>query len=200
MSNVTKDDYLDHFQLAVLELLADPSFHYRYDRIVDCLHNTKVRGGRVFIVGMGGSAANAQHLANDLRKMCHIDAICLSDNIAELTARANDDGWASIYVESLKISGFRNTDILFVLSVSGGLDTPVVASAPLVNVVKWAAAYGTVVGIVGMCFSVTETFGDHVIVTPYTKEYLTQIAEALQGVIWHGMISDPRLMAIPAKW
>lgn len=197
MSNL--DEYFGHLQTTILEMLQDQTFHYRYDRIIGKLANVKVRGGRVFVAGMGGSAGNAQHMANDLRKMCHIDALSLSDNISELTARANDNGWATIFSDSLKVSDFKNDDALFVLSSSGGNEEKE-ASWPLINAVKYAAYYGTVLGIVGMMDSVTEQFGDCVIVTPEPAKYLTQIAEALQPVIWHGMVSDPRIMSTPAKW
>lgn len=197
MSNL--DDYFDHFNRTVLSMLDDPAFHYRYDNMIERLQQVKVRGGRVFVAGLGGSAANAQHMANDLRKMCRIDALCLSDNTSEMTAWANDVGWDHIFVKSLEVSAFKTADALFVLSSSGGNEMKN-ASWPLINAVKYANFYGTVLGIVGMSGSVTEQFGDCVIATPQPDKYLTQIAEALQPVIWHGLVSDPRIMSTPAKW
>lgn len=197
MSNL--DEYFGYFDKTVIAMVHDKTFRYRYNQMLERLWQVKLRGGRVFVAGMGGSAANAQHLANDLRKMCRIDALSLSDNISELTAWANDNGWDHIYVKTLEISNFKNSDALFVLSSSGG-NEPLGASWPLINAVKYAAAFGTVLGIVGMADSVTEQYGDCVIVTPEPEKYLTQIAEALQPVIWHGLVSDPRIMSTPAKW
>lgn len=172
-----------------------------YAKMLDALEDCRNFHGRCFIVGMGGSAANAQHLANDLRKMCKIDAISLSDNIAELTARANDDGWATIYSNSLKASNVGPNDVLFVLSVSGGSKAKG-ASLPLIHAMTTAEdADAVVMGIVGMSDSyAAENFLQTMVVTAPVEKYQTQFAEAMQAVVWHGLISNPRLMENAAKW
>ena len=176
----------------------------KYEKIVAILDSVRSLKGRVFIIGMGGSAANAQHLANDMRKMNHIDAIALSDNIAELTARANDDGFETIFSNMLKVSNLRYNDAVFVLSVSGG-SVVKNASMILVNAMDLAAEREVpIIGIVGMEESVAGVYSNSlknsIIVTPEVPKYQTQFAEALQSVIWHGIISDPVLMKVPAKW
>ena len=197
MSNF--DEYI-HQVDSVIYWLNHPTTKEKYNKMVNVLYNVKERKGRCFIAGMGGSAANAQHMANDFRKIAGIDAISLSDNIAELTARANDDGLTTIYSNTMKVSNFEWKDILFILSVSGG-SREKDASMALVKACEYAKDQGgTVLGIVGMPDSETERMGDVVIVTPQPSKYLTQIAESLQAVIWHGIISDPQLLENAAKW
>jgi D-sedoheptulose 7-phosphate isomerase len=192
-------EYLRVFAATVANM-EDYDYQTKYDKIIDILASNRFRKGRVFIIGMGGSAANGQHMANDFRKIAGIDAINLSDNIAELTARANDDGFENIYIDSLKASNFDWHDVLFVLSVSGGNEKKK-ASIGLTKAMEYAVNQnGTLVGIVGMKDSEAEILGDTIIVTPQPSKYLTQIAESLQAVIWHGMVSDPRLIKNEAKW
>jgi len=193
------EDYMKIITNAIKDL-NNPDDQEKFERIVKILRSCRERRGRVFIAGMGGSAANGQHMANDLRKMANIDAINLSDNIAELTARANDDGFETIYVNSLRVSNFEWKDVLFILSVSGG-SYEKNASMGLVHAIDYAVEKeGTVVGIVGMEDSVTARNADIAIITPFTSVFTTQVSEALQAVIWHGLVSDERLMVNKAKW
>lgn len=194
------DEYFTCINDAVSKLKSDYRYQIIYEDMIKLLLATKDAGGRLFIIGMGGSAANAQHMANDFRKIAGMDAICLSDNIAELTARANDDGFDSIYINSLKVSNFEWKDALFVLSVSGG-NREKNASMALVKAMEYALSQGGfVLGVVGMSNSETKALGTAVIVTPQPSKYLTQVAESLQPIIWHGLVSDERLMENKAKW
>jgi len=202
MSNF--EEYFCDFIEVAVRFYTSAENKNRYDNVISILDNVRHFNGRVFIIGMGGSAANAQHLANDLRKMNHIDATALSDNIAELTARANDDGFETVYSNSLKVSNLCFADVVFVLSVSGG-NIEKNASIALVNALKLAEERSApIVGIVGMKDSVAADYNENtmnsIIVTPEVAKYETQFAEAMQAVVWHGLISDPRLMVVPAKW
>lgn len=198
MSNF--EEYMDTFIRTTHHLIYNPDYEEAYNTMLDYLKETKFYNGRLFIIGMGGSAANAQHMANDFRKIAGIDAYSLSDNIAELTARANDDGLDSIYINSLKVSHFGPLDILFVLSVSGGNEEKK-ASMALVKAMEYACDRdGTVMAIVGMPDSEAEILADVIIVIPTPSKYVTQIAEALQPVIWHGLVSDTSIIENQAKW
>jgi D-sedoheptulose 7-phosphate isomerase len=197
-------EYHNEFRKFILDYEDDERNAEAYEYAIHFLCDVRNFRGRCFILGMGGSAANAQHLANDMRKMCNIDAISLSDNIAELTARANDDGFTRIYLDSLKASNLDENDVVFVLSVSGG-SREKEASLALVHAMDLAdEKHASIIGIVGMEDSVAASFrgkeNNAIMVTPKVEKYQTQFAEAAQGVIWHGLISDPRLMQKSAKW
>ena len=197
------NEYSELFNDYMKESFASPENADAYENIIKALEEAAFYNGRVFLAGMGGSAANAQHMANDLRKMCQIEAYSLTDNIAEMTARINDDGWAGFMADELKVSRFGKFDVLFILSVSGG-DPRKAASLPLVHAMNAALETNneaTCVGIVGMGDSyAANNFRRTMIVTPTVDKYHTQFAEAAQGVFWHGLISDPRIMKRKAKW
>ena len=154
---------------------------------------------RIFFLGLGGSAANASHAVNDFRKLCGIESYCPSDNIAELTAIANDLGWQYIYREWLKESHLGNLDALFILSVGGGKG---VVSLPLIEAIDYAKSIGTpIFGIVGRDGGITKLRGDHVIVIPtIDKERITPHTEAFQSVILHLLVSHPLLQMNKTKW
>lgn len=155
--------------------------------------------GRLFIVGLGGSAANASHAAADFRRLCAVEAHCLSDNVAQLTALANDDGWREIYSEALLQMRPSSLDALLVLSVGGG--TPEV-SLPLVSVIDLAKrADMKVLGIVGRDGGYTRQKGDAVVIVPtVSKERVTPHTEAFQSVILHYLVSHPSLQTRHPKW
>jgi D-sedoheptulose 7-phosphate isomerase len=198
-------EYHDEFRKFIMDYENDAKNEEAYEYAVHLLCDVRYFRGRCFILGMGGSAANAQHLANDMRKMCNIDAISLSDNIAELTARANDDGFTRIYLDSLKASNLDEKDAVFILSVSGG-SREKEASLALVHAMDLAHERNcSMIGIVGMEDSVAAKYRSRlehtaIMVTPKVDKYQTQFAEAAQSVIWHGLISDPRMMQKSAKW
>ena len=163
------------------------------------LVKVRARSGRIFFIGLGGSAANSSHAVNDFRKLCAIEAYAPTDNVAELTAIANDEGWIGIFSRWLSESNTRKEDALFVLSVGGGTDT---VSVPLKLAISMARARGTTVfGIVGRDGGYTKQYGDHVIVIPtINKRYITPHTESFQSVILHCLVSHPLLQKNATRW
>jgi len=159
------------------------------------------RKGRLFILGVGGSAGNAGHAVNDFRKLCGIEAYAPTDNVSELTARANDEGWETVFVEWLKVSRMNKDDAVLVFSVGGGnLERNI--SPNLVRAVQHAKRVGArVLGIVGKANGYTAEVGDVVVVIPVVRdEAITPFSEAYQAVVWHCLVSHPMLQAKPTKW
>jgi D-sedoheptulose 7-phosphate isomerase len=159
------------------------------------------RNGRLFIIGVGGSAANCSHAVNDFRKLCAIEAYSPVDNVAELTARANDEGWQTIFAGWLETSRLGPNDAILVLSVGGG-DAARNISTNIVSAVDYAKARGAkVFGIVGKDSGHTAKRGDIVIVVPQVNEFwVTPLSEAFQAVMWHCLVSHPRLQVKKTKW
>jgi len=159
------------------------------------------RGGRLFMLGVGGSAANCSHAVNDFRKLCGIEAYSPADNVSELTARANDEGWETIFEGWLEVSHLSERDAIFVLSVGGG-DVERNVSINLVRAVDLARARGAkVFGIVGKENGYTARNGDLVVVIPELKaEWVTPLSEAFQAVVWHCLVSHPALQVRNTKW
>lgn len=171
------------------------------ERMVTLLVELRSREGRLFFLGVGGSAANCSHAVNDFRKIAGIEAYAPTDNVSELTARTNDDGWASIFVEWLKGSHLCNKDMLCVFSVGGGsLEKNV--SPNLVAALKYAKQIGAqVIGITGRDGGYTAKVADACVVIPtINPETVTPHAEAFQAVIWHLMVSHPALKKAATKW
>lgn len=171
------------------------------EKVVELIAATRSRGGRLFFLGVGGSAANCSHAVNDFRKIVGIEAYAPTDNVSELTARANDEGWATIFVEWLKGSRLRRDDMVFVLSVGGGnLEKNV--SPNLVMGLQYAKEVGaTIVGIVGRDGGFTATVADACVIIPtVNSQNVTPHSEAFQGVVWHLMVSHPALKAAQTKW
>jgi len=159
------------------------------------------RQGRLFILGVGGSAGNASHAVNDFRKLCGIEAYAPTDNVSELTARTNDEGWETVFVEWLKVSRLNTEDAILVFSVGGGnLERNI--SPNLVSAVRHAKHVGArVLGIVGKANGYTAEVGDVVVVIPVVRdEAITPFSEAYQAVVWHCLVSHPMLQAKPTKW
>ena len=171
------------------------------DKMVERLVRVRNEHGRLFLCGVGGSAGNCSHAVNDFRKLVGIDASSPVDNVSELTARTNDDGWDRIFADWLKVSRPTSKDVLFVLSVGGGNREKNV-SPNLVSAIDEAKASGMdVLGIVGRDGGYTKSRGDIVVVIPTVNpENITPHTEAFQGVVWHGVVCDPRLMAKGNKW
>jgi D-sedoheptulose 7-phosphate isomerase len=169
--------------------------------MVELLRQLRENSGRLFILGVGGSAANASHAVNDFRKICAIEAYAPSDNVAELTARINDEGWESSYSEWLRGSHIRSSDLVLVLSVGGG-NTEKKISMNIVHAVDLAKAVGAkVIGIVGRDGGHTAAVGDAVVVVPtVSPDLVTPHTEAFQAVIWHAIVSHPSLKANSTKW
>ncbi|MBV9997061.1 MAG: SIS domain-containing protein [Caulobacteraceae bacterium] len=171
------------------------------ERMATTLADLRSRGGRLFILGVGGSAANAGHAVNDFRKIVGIEAYAPTDNVSELTARANDDGWPSIFAEWLKVSKLCADDVVFVLSVGGGnLEKNV--SPNLVVALQLAKEVGAkVIGVVGRDGGYCARVGDAVCIVPTVNaETVTPHTEAFQAVVWHMLVSHPKLKAAQTKW
>jgi D-sedoheptulose 7-phosphate isomerase len=171
------------------------------ERMVELLARLRDRGGRLFFLGVGGSAANCSHAVNDFRKIAGIEAYAPTDNVSELTARTNDEGWATVFVEWLKGSHLNSKDMVFVLSVGGGsLERNI--SPNLVIALKYAREVGTeVVGIVGRDGGYTAQIATACLIIPtINPETVTPHAEAFQAIIWHLLVSHPRLKIESTKW
>lgn len=171
------------------------------ERVAGLLAATRARGGRLFFLGVGGSAANCSHAVNDFRKIAGFEAYTPADNVAELTARTNDDGWDSVFVNWLKGSRLSRNDAIFVFSVGGG-DRERNISANLVNALEYARECGaTIVGVVGRDGGFTARTADAAVIVPtVTAERVTPHAEAFQAVIWHLLVSHPALQQTRATW
>ena len=171
------------------------------DRIADGLVELRSRGGRLFLLGAGGSAANCSHAVNDFRKLCHIEAYTPVDNVAELTARINDEGWETVFVEWLRVSRADRNDAVLILSVGGG-DAELGVSVNLVRALDEARARGlSIFGIVGRHGGYTKQVGDAVVVVPTVSESrVTPHAEAFQAAVWHCLVSHPKLQVVKTTW
>ena len=171
------------------------------DRMVEQLAAVRGRGGRLFFLGVGGSAANASHAVNDFRKIAGFEAYAPTDNVSELTARVNDENWADVFVNWLKGSRLNNKDLIFVLSVGGGnLEKNI--SPNLVKAVQFAKEVGAAVcGVVGRDGGYTARVADACVIVPTVNpENVTPHAEAFQAVVWHLLVSHPALKAAQTKW
>ena len=170
-------------------------------RVADLLAGVRARGGRLFLLGVGGSAANASHAVNDFRKLCGIETYAPTDNVSELTARINDDGWAGVFVGWLQASRLRAGDGVLVFSVGGG-DAERNVSPNLVEAIRFAKAAGAAVaGIVGRDGGYTGREADACVVIPVVNpEAVTPHTEAFQAVVWHLLVSHPKLKSAPTKW
>ena len=171
------------------------------EKLAAMLVDVRTRGGRLFILGVGGSAANASHAVNDFRKIAGIEAYAPTDNVSELTARTNDEGWATVFEAWLKVSRLRDPDAILVFSVGGGnLEKNV--SPNLVAALEYAKAAGArIAGIVGRDGGHTARLADAVVVIPIVNQsHITPHSEAFQSVVWHLLVSHPDLKASETKW
>jgi len=170
-------------------------------KVADVLATTRARGGRLFILGVGGSAANASHAVNDFRKLCDIETYAPTDNVSELTARTNDEGWATVFMEWLKTSRANAKDAILVLSVGGG-DAERNVSPNLIAALDEAKSRGlAVVGIVGRNGGYTAKVADAAVIVPVVDpDLVTPHSEAFQAVVWHCLVSHPKLKVNRTKW
>lgn len=171
------------------------------ESIVQLLKRVKEDKGRIFFLGVGGSAANAGHAVNDFRKLAGIESYAPTDNVAELTARTNDEGWPTVFVEWLKVSNLTSKDCLFILSVGGG-DKERGVSANLCEAIDYGKSVGAkITGIVGRDGGYTGKIADVCLIVPTVNPAtVTPHAESCQTVIWHLMVSHPDLKVNPTKW
>lgn len=171
------------------------------ERIAEGLAALRDRGGRLFLLGVGGSAANCSHAVNDFRKLCGIEAYTPVDNVSELTARTNDEGWDTVFSGWLKGSRADKDDAVFIFSVGGG-DAEKNISANLVRALDEAKGRGMkVFGVVGRQGGYTKKVGDAVVVVPtINAAHVTPHTEAFQAVVWHCLVSHPKLQIVGTKW
>ncbi|OFV92779.1 MAG: sugar isomerase [Acidobacteria bacterium RIFCSPLOWO2_02_FULL_64_15] len=171
------------------------------ERMVTLLADLRARGGRLFFLGVGGSAANCSHAVNDFRKIAGIEAYTPVDNVSELTARTNDEGWENIFSAWLEGSRLRSTDMVFVFSVGGGSIEHNV-SQNLVRALQYAKQVGAqVVGVVGRDGGYTARVADACVIVPTVNpENITPHTEAFQAVVWHLLVSHPKLKSAQTKW
>jgi D-sedoheptulose 7-phosphate isomerase len=171
------------------------------EKIADLLATVKAEGGRIFFLGVGGSAGNCSHAVNDFRKIVGIECYAPTDNVSELTARTNDDGWPSVFVEWLKVSKLIAKDALFIFSVGGGnLEKNI--SPNLVEAIKLAKTVGAkVTGVVGRDGGYTAQAADACVIIPTVNpDTITPHSEAFQAVVWHLLVSHPKLKVNQTKW
>lgn len=171
------------------------------EKIATILADIKAQGGRLFILGVGGSAANASHAVNDFRKIVGIETYAPTDNVSELTARTNDEGWASVFEGWLQISHLRAGDAILVFSVGGGnLEKNI--SPNLVLALQYARKVGAkILGIVGRDGGYTAQVADACVIVPtVNSDNITPHSEAFQAVIWHLLVSHPQLKGVQTKW
>lgn len=170
-------------------------------KMVDILIDVRAKGGRLFILGVGGSAGNAGHATNDFRKIAGIETYAPTDNVSELTARTNDDGWATVFSNWLKVSRIRADDAVLVFSVGGGNEEKNI-SPNLVQALKLAKDKGArVLGVVGRDGGYTAKVADAAVIVPtLSASTVTPHAEAFQAVVWHMLVSHPALLQNEMKW
>jgi D-sedoheptulose 7-phosphate isomerase len=185
-------------EVAEIAQLIDPA---KIEELANNLKALRDRGGRLFVIGVGGSAGNASHAVNDFRKLCGIEAYSVTDNISELTARANDEGWKTIFSGWLKVSNLNGKDAIFVLSVGGG-DAKNNVSVPIIEALDHAVEVkANIFGIVGRNGGYTGEVGDCVIISPIVSDdRVTPHSEEFQGIIWHCLVSSPVLQVNSTKW
>ena len=175
--------------------------HVAIERMAVALANLRERGGRLFLLGVGGSAGNCSHAVNDFRKLCGIEAYAPTDNVSELTARTNDEGWHTVFAAWLRTSRANDKDAILVFSVGGG-DAERNISANLVYALDEAKRRGLrIFGVVGRDGGHTKRVGDEVIVVPTVDPAaVTPHTEAFQAVVWHCLVSHPKLQIVETKW
>lgn len=193
-------DYTEMYLKEVIDItnLIDKN---QVDKMVSILSNISLTGGRIFFIGVGGGAGNATHAVNDFRKIANIESYTPSDNVSELTARINDDGWDSSYEKWLKVSKISNKDLLFIFSVGGGnLEKNI--SANIVESLKLAKKVNAkVIGVVGRDGGYTAKISDACVIIPtVNNDTVTPHTEAFQAVIWHLIVSHPLLKKNEMKW
>ena len=190
------DKYKSDF-IKTLSLIQNQDFN----KCIELLKNTRKKKGRLFILGVGGSSANASHAVNDFRKICNIEAYCPSDNVSELTARTNDDGFDQIFSSWLETSNIKTKDLLMIFSVGGG-NLKRKVSINIINAIKYAnkkkvKSISFIGKKDGYAFKNSTV---PVLFKIQRKDFVTPISEAMQAVLWHAIVSDPNLKYNKTKW
>ena len=187
--------------LSEVKLITDRIDTKAIERMIDLIVEIRKNNGRMFFLGVGGGAGNSSHAVNDFRKIAGIEAYSPCDNVSELTARTNDDGWEQVFVEWLKGSRLNNNDGVFVFSVGGG-NIEKNISANLVRALEYAQVVGAkILGIVGRDGGYTGRVADACVIVPTVNpNTVTPHTEAFQGVIWHLIVSHPKMRVSEMKW
>lgn len=190
------ENFLGQVKEIASRIAADP-----VEKLVESLSQVRSKGGRLFLLGVGGSAANASHAVNDFRKICGLECYTPTDNISELSARINDEGWEGCFADFLRGSRLNGKDGVFVLSVGGGNEAKKV-SLNIVAALRYAKEMGAkIFGIVGRDGGFTKKVADHCILVPTVDDALTTFhAESFQSVLLHLIVSHPTLKKFPTKW
>lgn len=171
------------------------------ERMAGILADVRSEGGRLFMLGVGGSAANASHAVNDFRKIAGLETYAPTDNVSELTARTNDEGWVTIFERWLRVSRLRKEDCLFILSVGGG-NMEKQVSPNLVSALNYGKEVGAkIIGITGRDGGYTATVADACVIVPTVNPaHITPHSEAFQAIVWHLLVSHPKLKAEKTRW
>lgn len=195
-----KELFFEYFFQCARETITSVDFNLLNNIVIE-LKKLKKRNGRLIFMGVGGSAGNCSHAVNDFRKLCGIDAITPMDNVSELTARTNDEGWSTIFEEWMKISKCNNKDLLFVFSVGGGSIKKNV-SINLINAVDFARKKRIkILGVVGKKDGYVAKKGDSILcISPKDENLITPISESFQSLIWHAIVSHPLMQVNKTKW
>jgi len=193
-------DYIDQY-FGEMKQITDQIDREEIKKIVDLIYEIREKNGRIFFIGAGGGAGNATHAVNDFRKIAGIESYTPTDNVSELTARTNDDGWESVFVEYLKTSKLNQNDMVFVFSVGGGNQEKNI-SVNIIKALEHAKKIGAkICGIVGRDGGYTKKVSDACVVIPtINQKTITPHTEAYQGVIWHLIVSHPKILAHQMKW
>ena len=190
------DNYFD--DISAISQLIDKS---KIEKVVNAIYKLKKKSGRLFFLGVGGSAANASHAVNDFRKLCDVDACSPLDNVSELTARTNDEGWDRVFIDYLKVCKLNKNDAIFILSVGGGSKSKNV-SVNIIKALEYAKKNKVIsMGIVGIDNGFTAKNADIVIKVPNINSlYITPYSESFQSVILHSIVSHEKLQIKSTKW
>ena len=193
-------DFIDQYILDSKSIL-DKIDRNQISRMVSIINQIRTKNGRLFILGVGGGAGHASHAVNDFRKICGIEAYTPTDNVSEMTARINDDGWGTAYVNWLKGSRLKKEDMIFVFSVGGG-DLEKDISVNIVKSLQYAKELGSkICGVVGRDGGYTAKVADAcVVIPPVNNETITPHTEGFQAVVWHLLVSHPELQKYDMKW
>jgi D-sedoheptulose 7-phosphate isomerase len=195
-----EDEYISAFLDDAVKIIKKID-HTQINKISEILQAVRSDGGRLFILGVGGGAGHASHAVNDFRKIANIESYAPTDNVSELTARVNDDGWESVFVNWLKGSRLMAKDCIFVFSVGGG-NAEKKVSVNLVNALKYSKQIGAkIIGIVGRDGGYTAKVADACVIIPTVNEKtVTPQTEAFQAVVWHLLVSSPTMQKFEMKW
>ncbi len=200
MNKITKQNFASQYLREAQEIIEHIDVS-AIERMTQLLVKLREQSGRLFLIGVGGGAGHAGHAVNDFRKLAGIESYSPSDNVSELTARTNDEGWETTYAAWLKISRLSSKDMIFVFSVGGGdLDRNI--SPNIVRAVQYAKEVGaTVIGVLGRDGGYTASVADASVIIPTVNaEMTTPHTESFQAVVWHLLVSDPRLQLMSNKW